>query len=422
MRTKEWFASLALAAAVLMTGCNAYESDPTASKDLAALKRLHGLSNTQESGAVPLGSAANFAVLGGTTVTNVGPSYISLDLGVSPGTAITGFQPEPLNDISGVGTVTAGLGIVEGTIYAGGPVAAQAHNDAVLAYQFLVNLTADTTFAGVSQLDGLTFLPGVYAFDPSANLQVNGTVYLDFQGDNNALFVFQLGSTLVTMTDSKVVALNQGNTDCVGSQVYWAVGSSATIDGSDFIGSIVANTSISMEYGVNVAGRLWALNGAVTMSSDSVVLCSSSAVIPSNCRDFVTGGGWFDSSTFGVSGGIKHGKFWGQLSYHEHGKNGIKVKSTRVTNYIVIDAFTRQIEGIAKVNGKGSFPYTVLVTDLGEPSSHDTFSLSLSNGYTASGTLEGGNIQLHTKCGEGNKGEKENYQDGDESKGNKASE
>lgn len=422
MRTKEWFASLALAAAVLMTGCNAYESDPTAAKDAGALKRLQGLS-IYDTAPVPLGTAATFGVLGASTVTNTGPSYISLNLGVSPGTAITGFQPEPLNDISGTGTVTAGLGLVESTIYAGGPLAAQAHNDAVLTYQYLINLEADTTYAGVSQLDGLTFGPGIYAFDPSANLQVGGNLYLDFQGDNNALFVFQLGSTLVTMADSKVIALNYNTSECLGPQVYWAVGSSATLDGSDFIGTVVAHTTITMEYGMNLSGRLWALNGAVTMNTDSVLLCLGSASPSITCRDFVTGGGWInDKSTFGVSGGIKQGKFWGQLSYKEHGKDGIRVKSTKVTNYIVIDAFTRQIEGVAKINGKGAFGYTVIVSDQGEPSTNDTFELSLSNGYSASGILQGGNIQLHTKCGPSTHGGKETYNDRDELKGNMSSE
>src|SRR5687767_11244458 len=82
----------------------------------------------------PLGAAQNFAVLGASTVTNTGATIVTGDLGVSPGTAITGFLPPPANVVSGPGTVTAGLGRVNGTIYAGGPVAARAHGDAVLAY------------------------------------------------------------------------------------------------------------------------------------------------------------------------------------------------------------------------------------------------------------------------------------------------
>ncbi len=381
---------------------------------------------------VPLGSVSTFAVLGATTVTNDGASLIRGDLGVSPGTAITGFQPTPLNAISGPGTVTAGLGIVKGTIYAGGPVAAQAHNDAVIMYNFLASQVPDTTYAGVTQLDGLTFTPGVYRFAPSANLQVNGSVYLDFQGNSDAQFIFQMGTTLVTMAGSNVIAINDNNQTCIGSNVYWAVGSSATIDGAQLVGTVVATTTITMTSGAKVSGRILALNGAVTMITDTIAVCSSSSgggVPPEPCRDFVTGGGWIgrtsdgkdhrnDKATFGVSGGIKNNKFWGQLSYNDH--NGVKVKSTSITDYIVINSVTREIDGIAKVNNRGAFNYTVVVVDNGEPGRNDSFSLKLSNGYSASGTLLGGNIQLHTKCGESrDKNDKENYIDNDEDNGNK---
>ncbi|RPI04387.1 MAG: DUF3494 domain-containing protein [Ignavibacteriae bacterium] len=385
---------------------------------------------------VPLGSVSTFTVLGATTVTNDGASLITGNLGVSPGTAITGFQPIPLNSIMGPGTVTAGLGIVNGTIYAGGPVAAQAHNDAVIAYNYLVAQVPNTIYSGVTQLDGLTFTPGVYNFAPSANLQVNGTLYLDFQGNSDALFIFQTGSTLVTMAGSNVIAINTNSQTCSGSNVYWAVGSSATIDGAQFIGTVIATTTITMTSGATVSGKILALNGAVTMITDTISACAGSGGTtppPKPCRDFVTGGGWIkadtdhnshkkhddNKATFGVSGGIKNGKFWGQLSYNDHSKNGIKVKSTNVTAYIVIDPVTRQIEGIARVNGKGAYTYTVVVVDNGEPGRNDIFSLELSNGYSASGTLNGGNIQLHTKCGDlHDGGDKETYDDKDERDGN----
>jgi len=385
--------------------------------------------------AVPLGSVSAFTVLGATTVTNDGASLITGNLGVSPGTAITGFQPIPINVIVGPGTVTAGLGIVNGTIYAGGPVAAQAHNDAVIAYNYLVAQVPDTTYLGVTQLDGLTFTPGVYSFAPSANLQVNGTLYLDFQGNNDAQFIFQMGTTLVTMTGSQVIAINNNSLACSGSNVYWAVGSSATIDGAQFIGTVIATTTITMTSGANVSGKILALNGAVTMITDTISACAGtggSTPPPKPCRDFVTGGGWIKGeshcnghrrhedgkATFGVSGGIKNDKFWGQLSFNDHGKNGVKVKSTKITAYIVIDAVTRQIEGIAKINGRGSYTFKVIVVDNGEPGRFDIFSLELSNGYNISGTLKGGNIQIHTKCGEyhGNDN-KENCDDEDERNG-----
>jgi hypothetical protein len=292
--------------------------------------------------------------------------------------------------------------MVSGTIYAGGPVAAEAHNDAVVTYTYLVAQTPDTTYSGVTQLNGMTFTPGVYKFAPSANLQVGGVVYLDFQGNNDAVFIFQMESTLVTMTSSNVIALNNNNQTCSGPNVFWAVGSSATIDGARFIGSVIAYTTITMTSGSSVEGRIWALNGAVTMIDDTISACGTSTggtVPPAKpCGNFVTGGGWInDKATFGVSGGIKNNKFWGQLSYNDH-TNGVKVKSSSVTAYIVIDAVTRQIEGVADINGSGSFTYKVIVVDNGEPGRNDSFSIELSNGYSASGTLKGGNIQLHKDC------------------------
>lgn len=432
------FVSISLAV-FLFSACET--NGPSSQRDASTptgpqnLKKSLSKTASVSAAAIPLGSVSAFAVLGGTTVTNAGASLITGDLGVSPGTAITGFQPAPLDTIMGPGTVTAGLGIVKGTIYAGGPVAAQAHNDAVIMYNSLVAQVPDTTYSGVTQLNGLTFTPGVYRFAPSANLQVNGTLYLDFQGNSGAVFIFQMGTTLVTMSGSQVIAVNNNNQTCSGSNVYWAVGSSATIDGAQFVGTVVATTTITMTSGADVTGRILALNGAVTLITDTISVCNGSSssggggggVPPEHCRDFVTGGGWiegfFDAkshkeckATFGVSGGIKNGEFWGQLSYNDH--DGVKVKSTSVTDYIVIDSVTRKIEGIAKINGKGSFTYTVVVVDNGEPGRNDSFSLNLSNGYSASGKLIGGNIQLHTKCGQSsNKGGKENYHDIDEEDG-----
>lgn len=387
----------------------------------AATDQLFSAAALSDPASVPLGSAGSFAVLAGTTVTNAAASQINGDLGVAPGTAITGFEPAPTNTIEGPGTVTPGLGIVEGTIYASGPVAVAAHNDALLAYNFLVAQVPDTILGPVYQLDGLTLTPGTYQFPSSANLQVNGTLTLDFQGNSDAVFIFQLGSTLVTMAESQMVAINTGTAPCVGANVYWAVGSSATIDGAGFIGTVIANTTITMTSAGNlsgtneVTGRMLALGGAVTMVNSQISICGGygdgGGPIPpvASCEDFVTGGGSIagtvggnhhgtDKATFGVSGGIKQGDFWGQLSYDDHGA-GVKVKSTSVTNYLVIDSMTRQIEGVARINGAGSYNYTVVVVDNGEPGVNDTFSIVLSNGYAASGTLTGGNIQLHQQCG-----------------------
>ncbi len=120
--------------------------------------------------------------------------------------------------------------------------------------------------------------------------------------------------------------------------------------------------------------------------------------------DFVTGGGWITGTpsgakgNFGVAGGFRKGAFWGHLEYIDHGPNGPKVHGTGVTNYVVVSSTTRHIEGTATVNGQSGFTYMVDVTDNGEPGKNDTFFIRLSNGYSAGGTLGGGNIQLHTPC------------------------
>ncbi len=118
--------------------------------------------------------------------------------------------------------------------------------------------------------------------------------------------------------------------------------------------------------------------------------------------DFITGGGYIVTATsprdtFGVAGGIKNGGFWGHLTYIDHG-TGMRVKGTGVTAYSSTGLTSRHIEGTAEVNGQGGFTYMVDLADNGEPGRADTFAIRLSNGYTASGTLVGGNIQLHKPC------------------------
>src|SRR5450759_4218351 len=405
MKSNKHLATLAIASIAMVAFLTSCNKGGINSIDPLTSTSTKGHQTQAYSSPVPLGTASTFAVLGGTTVTNATTSLITGDAGVSPGTELTGFRTD-INTITGPGTVTYGLGIVEGTIYAGGPVAAQAHTDATIAYQYLMAQVPTTQYSNiVNQLDGLTLTPGVYNFPSSADLLVNGTLTLDFQGNSNALFIFQLGSTLVTKAGSNVVAINTGNSDCLGSNVFWAVGSSATIDGDSFIGTVIANTTITMAYiientsdAINVAGRLLALHGEVTMVNSIISTCGtvSTKVHPKPAGDWFTGGGFInDKATFGVSGGIKNDKFWGQLEYNDH--NGVQVKGIEVTNYTVIDEVTRQIDGFAKINGEGSFAYTVVVSDLGEPGRNDSFSIVLSTGYTASGTLNGGNIQLHVK-------------------------
>ena len=197
-----------------------------------------------------LGSASSFAVLAGSTVTNTGSSVLSGDLGVWPGTAITGFPP--------------GI-VVNGSVYEGGAVAQQAQADLTIAYDLLEGEAFDEDLTG-EDLGARTLFAGVYSFDNSA--QLTGDLILDANGDSNARFVFQIGSTLTTATNASVTVINGGG----GNNVYWQVGSFATLGtGTEFTGNILAMTSITLNTGANInQGRALAREGAVTLVSNNI--------------------------------------------------------------------------------------------------------------------------------------------------------
>lgn len=211
---------------------------------------------------VPLGTAQNFAVLGGSTVTNTGPSVVSGDVGVSPGSAITGFPPGIING---------------GSIHAADAVAAQAQSDLTTAYNVAAGTPCTADLTGVD-LGGLTLAPGVYCFSTSAGL--TGTLTLDLQGNPNSTFIFKIGSTLTTASGSSVVLINSGGTTCPPN-IFWQVGSSATLGtGSAFVGNILALTSITMNTGASLTGRALARNGAVTLDTNNISICANAPGCP----------------------------------------------------------------------------------------------------------------------------------------------
>jgi len=219
---------------------------------LAAL--LAGAGTRVEAETVGLGTAGNFAVLAGSTVTNTGPSVIIAgDVGVSPGSAITGFPP---------GTITPPY-----TIHAADAVAAQAQSDLTAAYNTAAGLAVTQNLTG-QDLGGLILTPGTYFFSSSA--QLTGTLTLNDEGDPNAQFVFQIGSTLTTASDSSVVTINGGSMP--GCDVFWQVGSSATLGTTTaFEGHILALTSITLNTGATIEdGSALARNGAVTLDSNVI--------------------------------------------------------------------------------------------------------------------------------------------------------
>ena len=213
------------------------------------------LAASAQAAPVGLGTADTFAVLGGSTVTNTGPSVLSGDVGVTPGAAVTGFPP---------GIVTGG------TIHAADAVALQAQSDLTTAYDDAAGRSSSATIS--SDLAGRTLTPGVYS--SATSLGLSGDLTLDGQGDPSAVFVFQAGSTLTAGSSSRVRFIG-GAQAC---NVFWQVGSSATIgSGSAFAGSILALTSISMTTGATLHGRALARNGAVTLDTNTITRATCAA-------------------------------------------------------------------------------------------------------------------------------------------------
>lgn len=206
---------------------------------------------------VTLGTAASYSVLAGSAVTNTGPSVLSADLGLAPGSAVTGFPP----------------GTVLGTVHVTDAVANQAQIDLTTAYNDAAGRA--TTATVTADLAGQTLTPGVYS--SATSLGLSGALTLDAQGDPNAVFVFKAASTLTTGSNSSVLLTN-GASPC---NVFWQVGSSATLGtGTQFVGTVLALTSATLTTGANVNGRILARNGAVTLDTN-VIMTPACAAAPS---------------------------------------------------------------------------------------------------------------------------------------------
>jgi hypothetical protein len=202
---------------------------------------------------INLGTAAKFGLIGSSTITSTGDTVINGNVGLTPGSSITGFKP-------------SGPGVINGAIDIDNPAAVTAHEDAQAAYNAAIALrTPPRTDLTGKDLGGLTLIPGTYFFSSSA--QLTGKLTLDGRGSANGMWTFQIGSTLTTATAASVVTINSAR-PC---NAIWAVGSSATLGTStNFAGTVIAVASITVNSGVTVKGGLFALNGAVTLIDDKV--------------------------------------------------------------------------------------------------------------------------------------------------------
>jgi hypothetical protein len=206
---------------------------------------------------VDLGTAANFAVLAGATVTSTGNTEVTGNLGVWAGTAVTGFA----------GIAPGGPGIVHGSIHAGDATAQIAQGDLTTAFNDAAGRTLAPVDVANADLGGRTLAPGLYK--STGTLAVTGTVTLDAQGDANGVWIFQIASSLDTATGSAVVLAGGAK----ASNVYWQVGTSATLGTTTaFKGTIMADQSITLANGATLDGRALARIASVTMDSNVITI------------------------------------------------------------------------------------------------------------------------------------------------------
>jgi type VI secretion system secreted protein VgrG len=243
-------------------------------KTLSYLLFAAALSSSGAQAGSILGSAADFAVLAGSTVTNTGASAITGDVGVSPGTAIVGFPS----------------GIVVGTIHSNDTAASQAHTDLSMAYSFLSGLPSTTTLSN-SDLGGLTLTQGVYKFDAAADL--TGTLTLSGPGS----FIFQIGTGLTVANNAAILTIAGADPN----SIFFQIGSSLTIGtGAELEGNMLAAQSISLATGSSLLGRALAINAAVTLQDNAITAVDSApepGTVTLSGIALACGMGWLGLST-----------------------------------------------------------------------------------------------------------------------------
>jgi hypothetical protein len=258
---------------------------------------------------------------------------------------------------------------------------------------------------------------GQYALTTAANNAIVLTVSSDDTGGSFAVtqsapIEFSYASSAGSLSGNlTLTSLDQGNTSMTAT-----LAGELAITGGSMAQSLASNAgSVSMTvplggYLASLFSTGGSLNGEIGYPSTVTLAPAAGGSCPV-CRDFITSGGWItapdgDKGTFGAHGGLRNGAFWGHVEYNDHGSAPpMTVKSESITNYAVLSADTRQISGTCEVNGHGGYTFTVTLTDAdngGEgpgPNHADSFSIQVSNGYSASGNLGGGDVEIHRgKC------------------------
>jgi hypothetical protein len=245
MKTKMLLSTLALVSVVLMSGCKS--NDPTTNTD-----NPNGIpiQNTAQA-TVALAGASNFAILGGSGVTNTGATNITGDLGLSPGTSIGGFPP----------------GILVGTKEINTNPATQGKLDLTAAYNDAAGRTSTDIVTLSGNIGGLTLTPGLYKTTSSLAIS-SGDLTFDAKGNSNAIFIIQIASSLTTTSGRKVFL--KGNASA--SNIFWQVGSSATFGTTSvFKGTILAMQSITFNTGATLDGRALARTGGIILAGNTIV-------------------------------------------------------------------------------------------------------------------------------------------------------